>query len=201
MSRTVNLARQRFVNSRPVIRLSVLLWGLALALAALNGWRYYGYMVGSGERADRLGELERSIAAERSQIEALDRQLREADLGVQNVTVAFLNRKIGERTFAWSQLFEQLGELMPDATRIVALSPVVKKRGRQNESELAQRVVPLAISGEAKDEPALYAFVDALFDHAAFRQPSPSRQAWQQNGLLRFELSVEYLPDATEGTP
>lgn len=201
MSRpVVNLARRPFVNSRLVLRATVLLWVAgALALAA-NVWLYRSYFVGSSERARRLAEIEEAITGERQQIAELEVTLSGMNLAQQNETVRFLNRKIAERSFAWSRLFDHLAELLPGDVRLLRLDPgggEAQRRQRltrDEESDRGPRAVSLVLSGESRSDEALLALVDSLFDHPAFRDPDLQREAKAEGSRLRFDLTVDYLP-------
>ena len=71
-ARTVNLARKRFVNSRPVTRLSTILWLVGLLLLAANLWSYYGYFIGRGASSARLLEVEGQLSSERDRLRQLE---------------------------------------------------------------------------------------------------------------------------------
>jgi len=205
MSRiVVNLARPGFVNSRPVVRLAVLLWLLGLALVAANIWLYRNYFEGNNEKARRMTELEASVTAERQAIARLEGRLAGLDLARQNETVNFLNRKIADRTFAWSRLFDRLALILPGDVRLLSLSPDNKAQPARGSREQPVAVseyrarVPLQLLAEARTDAALLELVDALFEDPAFRNPNPLRENRTDGQALRFALSVTYLPTVAE---
>ena len=198
----LNLARRPFLNSRPVVRLTVLMWALGALLLAANLWLYGHYWVGSGEKARRLSELEASIAAERAAGADLARRLAGFDLGQQNATVGFLNRKLAERAFSWGLLLDRLAEVQPADARLTALS---REGGSERadaaaaaagEDSPSEQRVRLKVVGEAKTDEALLELVDAFFAHPSFRSPDLEREARQEGHWLRFDLQVTYLPGA-----
>jgi len=120
--------------------------------------------------------------------------------------VEFLNDVIAERTFSWSLLFDRLAEVMPNDVRLNRLAPsgLVDKEGRDIYETQAQAQGPqrdnrvtLTISGEAKSDEVIYRFVDNLFAHPAFEDPDISRESLADNGLVKFEIKVMYLPSGT----
>lgn len=196
----MNLARRPFLNARPVARLATVLAVGGALLLGLNLWLYGQFWVGSGEKARRLAELERSIAAERDAAAGLTQRIAGLDVARLNTTVAFLNRKIDERRFSWSLLLERLTEVLPADVRLTAL-------GHEGGDERAQptepapagpRPVPLKIVGEAKTDEALLELLDRLFAHSAFRDPNLEREARQEGRWLRFDLLVSYLPEVAK---
>jgi Tfp pilus assembly protein PilN len=202
--RALNLSRRPFVNVRPVARTAVLLWVLGGLVFAANLALYWRYLAGSGDKQAKLRSVERAIADESARSAELERDLRRLDLQAQNDQVDFLNRRIAERTFAWSRLFDHLGEVLPEKVRIYSLSPlnIVPERERRGARAPIQPLgdrVGLRIDGAAEGTEPLLAFIDALFAHPAFDQPKLDREA-RENQFLRFDLGVVYLPEAGEAS-
>ncbi len=54
----------------------------------------------------------------------------------------------------------------------------------------------LTLHCEAKDDEALLRFVDNLFAHPAFSEPNLENEEREDSGLLRFDLTVQYQPNA-----
>jgi Tfp pilus assembly protein PilN len=121
---SLNLARRVFVNTRPVRRLALLLWGAGAVLLLADVWLFWSYFTASAEKRGRLAALETEAAEERRLIAGLETELRRFDLARQNEEVAFVNRRIAERTFGWSRLFDDLAEVLPWDVRISGLSPL-----------------------------------------------------------------------------
>jgi Tfp pilus assembly protein PilN len=201
----LNVARRPFTNTRPVTRIALLLWLLGALLLLGNVSLFWNYLSGSGEKRAELGRLETQVANESQAVSRLEARLAASGLDKQNSQVRFLNRRIAERTFSWSQLFDRLAEVLPDGVRLNRLAPsgLVDKEARDvNETQAqaqAQRDnrVTLTISGEAKSDEVIYRFVDNLFAHPAFEDPDISRESVADDGLVKFEIKVMYLPSGT----
>ncbi len=195
----LNLARRPFVNLRPVRRAAAALWVLGGILLLLDTRAYWGYFTGSDDREHELAALEAKVAEHERQIAGAKQALASFDLEKQNSQVAFLNRKIAERTFGWSNLFDQLGEILPADVRLVQLSPETlepPKRGRKGSSEiLPGERVRLRIVGIARTVEDELELMDRLFAHPAFDRPRLASDSQQENGQIRFNLSVVYLPE------
>ncbi|MFN7941997.1 MAG: hypothetical protein U0X73_10365 [Thermoanaerobaculia bacterium] len=199
-----NLARAPFLNTRPVGRLSAILWVLALGLATANFWVYLRYTSGSIEKQHELELRLTSISEAKARSAALEQELAALDLAAENDEVRFLNDRIAERTFSWNLLIDRVVETLPDGVRLISLVPAT---GDRNPSTLANREaiapaarrVELRISGSAEDGEQLLQFVDALFAHPAFEEPNLLREHDTQQGTTDFELRVDYLPEAPVG--
>lgn len=200
--RTPNLARRPFLNTRPVVRVTVLLVVFGLLLAAANLWTFWSFSRGQGQKQDRLLEIRRELEAERQQIRELQQSLQRIDLEAQNEQVEFLNRKIQQRTFSWSLLFDTLSEILPREVRVTQLSLEGvggddRPRGRRasvDQDGLRPGEIGLSIEGEAQNYEALLDLLDALFVSPVFRDPNPSGDTRGQTGAFQFNLHVVYLP-------
>lgn len=197
--RDLNLARRPFVNTRPVVRLTVLLWGVGGLLLLANGVLYWGTLSGMEEKSARLTKIRQQIQQEAERIAGLEEELARFDLEQLNQQVAFLNRKILERTFSWSLLFDRLAGVMPNDVRLTSLSPrpLDERRSRQRRGVLTSETddkVILRMVGAAKGGEALLQFVDALFRHPSFESPNLGQEARDQQGVIRFNMEVVYHP-------
>jgi Tfp pilus assembly protein PilN len=96
-SALLNLAREPFVNFRPIRRLTWILWVLAGLLLILNTVFYWRHFSGQGQRRDLLEELEVGSEREQAEIARLERELAGLDIDAQNQQVVFLNSRIAQR--------------------------------------------------------------------------------------------------------
>ena len=115
----LNLSRRPFTNTRPVTRAAILLWLLGVLLLLGNISLFRNYLSNSAEKRAELASLEAQILKEDRQVSQLEAQLANSNLEQQNREVRFLNRRIAERTFAWSQLFDHLSGI-PEQQRLGA---------------------------------------------------------------------------------
>jgi Tfp pilus assembly protein PilN len=200
----LNLSRRPFVNGRPVTRVAVLLWLLGGLLLLGNVFVYISYVSGTGEKRAQLARVEQQKEKEQRMIRMTDDRFANLNLAAQNEQVDFLNEKISERTFGWSQLFDRMSRLLPTDVRLTRLSPhgvVDPQADRRRRGAPAPKKknpdgrVTLAINGESKSDAALLKFVDNLFADAAFADPNLLQQTKDEGkGVIRFDLRVDYLP-------
>jgi len=198
----LNLARDPFVNRRPVRRLAYVLWALATALLALNGWSYWGHFAGRDRQETELADLEPKVADERDRLEAALEELGGFDLDWQAEQIEFLNAKIAERTFSWSALFDHLSEVLPDNVRIERVTPVLTatRRSRGKKAlRTAEDEVVLEFTGAAEQDEALLVLLDAFFAHERFRRPNLKVESRQGSGRqVNFSMTVAYKPVAPQ---
>lgn len=195
----LNLSQRPFVNTRPVTRLSILLWILGTLLLLGNVSLFWNYLSGSAEKRSELAGLEQEIQGQSRTVSQLEQRLAGLDLEQQNRQVRFLNRQIVARTFSWSLLFDRLAEVLPDNVRILRLAP--RPMGRQDNGRPEDEDAPLddrvslILSGQAKDNESIDAFVDNLFAHPSFGEPNLSRESREEGAeLVQFDVQVIYVP-------
>lgn len=193
---SVNLARDPFRNRQPVLRLAVLLWGLALGLTLWNGWEFW---IGGRERAakeEELARLNQEIVTIRERIETLAKDLQQADLRATNRRTEFLNHRIAERALSLNELLGELARTLPRSVRLVRLVPKIeltKSRSEARPTGVVERV-RVTFEGEAEDREALLSWLDGLFADPVLEQPVLKRENVERSGLIRFSGEVLYRP-------
>lgn len=202
-SALLNLAREPFVNLRPIRRLTWLLWGLGALLLVINIVVYWRFFTGQGQRMDRLEDLEAGIERERAEISRLEQELEGLDIEELNEQAVFLNGRIWQRIFSWSELFDRLAEVLPDDVHLSRVSPSISWSGSADRARAstgsASESVYLGITGVAKSDTALLALVDKLFAHPSFVRPDLAREAKKSQQQFDFTLDVIYLPGRYRG--
>ena len=199
----LNLAGRPFLNSRPVVRVSLLLWALGLLLLLANVSLFWSYRERSADKREQIARGEAEIQRQQAAAADLQRQLESFNLEAQNKQVEFLNKQIQERTFSWSQLLDRIAERLPNDVRLNRLTPLTGKKAEQQfqrssglrrGAKLSDRVT-LSITGESRNDDALSSFVERLFQ-PPFADPNLIHEEREEDGkTLKFEISVQYRPD------
>lgn len=198
---TLNLARRPFANVRPVFRATLALWVIGAILLGVNMFFYWRHFSGEGQSERIMGDIADRVEAERNMIAGLEKELAGFELERQNELVLFLNEKIAERTFSWSALFDDLAEALPPDVQLERVTPKFggRRTGRRRRPAEDLELVSLSLNGQAKGGQEMHAFVDALFDHPRFREPSPTSESRREDSTdLSFSLTVSYLPRRPE---
>lgn len=203
----LNLARRPFLNSRPVVRVSLLLLLLGLALLAWNVVQFQRYLSESADKRAQIDQGEREVARQQQAGDELQSQLGDLNLEQRNERVELLNEMIAERTFSWSLLLDRLADVLPNDVRLLRLTPRMddREQGRarsrtsRTRNENGERQIPLVIQGESRNDEALNQFVDNLLGHPSFDYPNPTQEARadETSNLVTFDLNVKYIPGRT----
>jgi len=199
----LNLAGRPFLNSRPVVRVSLLLWALGLLLLLANVSLFWSYRERSADKREQIARGEAEIQRQQALATDLQRRLDNFELAAQNRKIEFLNKQIQERTFSWSQLLDRIAERLPNDVRLNRLTPLTGKKAEQQFQRLSgsRRAargsdrVTLSITGESRNDEALSSFVRRLFQ-PPFADPNLIHEEREEDGkTLKFELTVQYRPD------
>lgn len=194
-----NLASRPFANERPVRRVSLLVWLLALLLLAVNVFLYQRHLRGQHEQRQVLATLQGDMAAQESAVRELEVRLSTLDLEQQNEVVRFLNAEIEKRTFSWSRLFDQLEEVLPAKVEVRRVSPRVSQEKRRGGSsgDATGGLVNIEITGHSPSSEELLLLIDNLFTHPGFAEPNLRSESQRDDRRLDFSLNVLYLPEAS----
>ena len=212
---SLNLASRPFGNSRPVVRISLLLWLLGLALLLSNVFVFRSYLSDSADKRAKIARGEEELLRQQKDVQDLQNRLNGYDLVRLNDQIDFLNTQIDARTFSWSLLIDRLADTLPNDVRLGRLTPLTGGRSKREtqRDRRQQGEVELQISGQTRRDEELSRFVDNLFAHPAFRDPNLLQENQVDTGgpLVRFEATVTYLPggpphrveveDSPAGTP
>jgi type IV pilus assembly PilN-like protein len=197
----LNLARRPFLNSRPVVRIALLLWALGLALLLANVYFFWDYLTRSADKRQQIARGKQEIERQQAVARELEGRLDGIDLLRLNEKVDFLNQKIAERTFSWSLLLDRLADVQPNDVRLNRLAPLTGERAKRDlqrargeRAGSSPEEVFLTITGESRSDEALLRFVDNLFAHPGFRDPDLTREERGEDNLVKFELNVFYIP-------
>lgn len=199
---SLNLAGRPFGNSRPVVRISILLWLLGLALLLSNVVVFRNYLSNSADKRAQIAHGEDELLKQQKDVQDLQNRLNGYDLVRLNDQIDFLNTQIDARTFSWSLLIDRIADTLPNDVRINRLTPSTDTKSRREARERGQRgrlpegEVDLAISGVTRREEALNQFIKNLFAHPAFRNPNLLQESQVDVGgpLVKFDVTVTYLP-------
>jgi hypothetical protein len=202
----LNLASRPFLNSRPVVRVSLLLWLLGLGLLLANLSLFWSFTSSSTDKRVQIERGDEEIQRQQTADRQLQAILDSFNLEQDNERVEFLNQKIEERTFSWSRLLDQVAAALPNDVRLNRLSPLTGEKAQQEfERQRVRRArdtkgrIPMLITGQARSDDAYWRFVENLY-RLPFAEPNPLRDEREDEGnLLKFEISVQYIPPPPSG--
>jgi Tfp pilus assembly protein PilN len=170
-----------------VVPLRLLLISICVLLVIGIGWNLRQAILTYQESLTIQAELDRVrqqdldlIAAARH--EGID--LSEEALKRLPFEVELANQLLGKRTFSWTQFLTELEQAIPSR---LALSSV----------RLDQAGTMVRLTGTATSLEDITAFTVGLQDHATFKDPILAQHRVGQNGLVEFDVTVQYRREGT----
>ena len=140
-----------------------------------------------------VGELARSVARLREQDQRLVDQAGQegADLSTAAVTrlpaeVRFINGVIEKRTFSWTHFLSELERTVPGGVGVTSI-------------RLEPARLTIQLSGTARTFEDVTAFLTLLHDHPEFREPLLKQHRGRDDGLVEFQVMLQYRHHDTHG--
>jgi len=185
----LNLASRPYRDYRPVYAV-VVVSTLLIAFMMLNNVdTYYRYIRETKTTRGKIADVELQTATEQRRTEELTQRLRGVNVRLLSDQTQFVNARLAERAFSWSELLDKLEQIIPNDVRIESISPSFNKDG----------VVHLAINATAKTSDGMTTTLDHLNHSSRFAHAFPTSEEHQQNEY-RFGVGVDYKPSIARVT-
>ncbi|HXI12552.1 MAG TPA: hypothetical protein VNM92_07895 [Thermoanaerobaculia bacterium] len=181
----LNLAAKPYRNYRPVWIAVALLSVVTLALTLYNVDAAYRYFVNTKETRARIASIDQETATEVKRNQELESQLKRVNVVQLGFQTTYINARIAERAFSWSQLLDQLERVLPNDVRLVQLNPTVDKQGATH----------VQLSLESKTPAGLIKTIQKLQGTPYFSRPFPLSQSTRDGGLTSFLIQMDYNPE------
>lgn len=179
---TGNLATRPFYNERLVRGLLVVALAAAAAWAAVNGATIVSLSQQGTELRERVRSAGLRAAAARAEAERVRLGLDVAQLKSVAQWAAEANSLIQQRTFSWTELFNQFEATLPPDVRLVQVQPQVDADGRL-------MVALTVISRRIED---LDDFIGALEATGTFRGVLSRSDETLEDGTIESNLQGYY---------
>ena len=158
---------------------------LLIAFMMLNNVdTYYRYIRETKTTRAKITQIERQIEDEQRRTEGLNQRLRAVNVKQLSEQTKFVNARLAERAFSWSELLDRLERILPNDVRIESISPSFGKDG----------MVHLSIAAAAKTGTGMINTLDHLNREAAFANAFPTSEQNIPDGGFKFGVGVDYQP-------
>jgi Tfp pilus assembly protein PilN len=180
----LNLASQPYRDYRPVYAVVVVM-SLLIALLMLNNIdTYYRYKTETKTTRATTANLQTQADQEKARAAAADNQLRSYNLTALGNETHFINARLAERAFSWSELLDRLEDVLPPNVRINNIAP----------SFLNNAYVHLEMSFDAKTADGMLATIANLQKNKQFVNPFPHNESQVEKGGYIFTVGVDFKP-------
>lgn len=179
----LNLAARPYRDYRPLYAV-VVAASLLIAFLMLNNIdTYYRYVRETRTTREEIAKLESQIRAEREKSELAARQIAAIDLETLGDQTRFINSRLAERAFSWSELLDRLEAVLPRDVRLISIAPSFSDDG----------TVSLALQCEAKTPDGMVMTIDRFNSSTQFARAFPGSDTSSDSGH-QFNLTVDYRP-------
>lgn len=179
----LNLASRPYRDYRPLYAV-VVVTSLLIAFMLLNnietGYRYVHETRATREKID---QIDRQIEIENRRTEEANQRLRGVNVKLLADQAQFVNARLAERAFSWSELLDRLERVLPDDVRIESVSPSFSKDG----------LVHLTLVAIAKTGNGMTGTLDRLNRDPRFANAFPTSEE-HTNAGWKFGIGVDYRP-------
>lgn len=157
---------------------------LLVALMALNNLdTWYRYQHDTKTTRDDIAVLEKQIDAERRKAQAAEQRLRGVNVKLMAAQTQYVNSRLAERAFSWSELLDRLEHVLPDDVRLEQINPSFNKDG----------LVHLQLACVGKTGNSMVSTLDHLNKDHNFARPFPTSETDTGTGFS-FTIGVDYRP-------
>ena len=149
------------------------------------------YRQGDNASARQADADEARTVELRQQIVKLRGSLDPRQIDTASAAARQANELIDRRTFSWTDLLNRLETTLPDEAHIVAVRP---KLDRDNGIVLTLNVI-------ARDVDDVNQFMENLEETGAFKNPRPTTERFNEQGLFESIIEANYLPESLHPAP
>ncbi len=179
----LNLASRPYRDYRPLYAVVVVASLIIFFLMLNNVETGYRYARETKTTRAKIADIERQTEAEQHQTAEARQRLRGVNIKLLAEQTQFVNARLAERAFSWSELLDRLERVLPDDVRIESVTPSFSKDG----------MVHLALLAVGKNGQSMVRTLDRLNRESRFTNAFPTAEEHMDNGY-RFGIGVDYRP-------
>ena len=179
----LNLASQPYRDYRPVYAVVVVMSLLIAVLMLNNIDTYYRYKTETKTTRATIAKLTTQADQEKARAEAADNQLRSYNLTALGNETHFINARLAERAFSWSELLDRLEDVLPRDVRILNIAPNFQNN----------QYVHLEMGFDAKNPDGMLTTITNLQKNKQFVNPFPHNESQTDKGFS-FTVGVDFKP-------
>lgn len=179
----LNLASRPYRDYRPLYAVVVVM-SILIAFMLLNNIETgYRYVRDTRTTRDKIDQINRQIEVENRKTEEANQRLRGVNVKLLAEQAQFVNARLAERAFSWSELLDRLERVLPSDVRIESVSPSFAKDG----------MVHLTLLAVAKNGEGMTSMLDHLNRDTRFANAFPTSEEHTATGW-KFGIGVDYKP-------
>ena len=179
------------VASKPYRDVGTLYTAL-IAVAALtallminNAQAAYRYLVDTKETRAEIARVENETRREQERTRQLQTTIKSIDVKRLTAETRYINNQIVDRAFSWSQLLDDLEQVLPRDVRLTSLNPALDEK---------TGLISLSLNARGKNHDGLVALLRNIQRDPKFSDAFPSTETKMEDGYL-YIVSAMYKPE------
>jgi hypothetical protein len=185
-----NLSTRPFYNERAVHIVAAI---VAVVLVAITAWQ----VVRVRDLSRYKTQLNTAIRRDRNEADVRTREAQsirshidEKQLATLSASAKEANDLIAQRTFSWTQLFNEIETTLPDDVMLMGVHPEIK-----------DGLTELHLDVQGRNEDVIDAFWDRLEKTGRFHDVAWTNVAVTEDGLQRMVMKATYTPGQPSTRP
>jgi Tfp pilus assembly protein PilN len=158
-------------------------WLLVAVMALNNLDTWYRYQRDTKVTRAEIDRLNQQIDAEHRAAQVSDQRLKSINVKLLSAQTDYVNARLAERAFSWSELLDRLERVLPDDVRLESISPSFNKDG----------LVHLQLLCVGKNTSSMVSTIDRMNADRNFASAFPASEDASEQGY-RFGIAVDYKP-------
>lgn len=183
----LNLASKPYRDYRAIYATAAALAIVTLILFVYNVQTAYHYFVNTEQTRAEIDSLNTATQLEKRETAKIDNLLAQVDTKRLSTEAQYINSRIADRAFSWSELLDHLERLLPQDVRVVSLNPNTDRKG----------VTHVELTCVAKTSAGMVNLLNRLIADPHFIGAVPHAEQ-EQEGQYGFSIGADYVPDAME---
>ncbi len=180
----LNLASRPYRDYRAVYAVVVVMSLLTAFLMLNNIDTYYRYVRDTKTTYQKISSLDAQAENERNRAAQAEAQIRGINLVGLDEDTKFINARLAERAFSWSELLDRLEQVLPNDVRIRGIAPSFSKSG----------MVHLELACETRGVNGMVETVTRFLKDTHFANAFPRSETQNGPNSYSFAVGVDYKP-------
>lgn len=182
----LNLAAKPYRDYRPYVTVMVLGWLVVAGMALMNLDTWLSYKHDTRTTSAEIDQLNRQITSEQQRTEAVNQTLLTVNVKQLTSQTKYVNARLAERAFSWSELLDRLERVLPDDVKLESIAPAFSPDGS----------VHLGLQCVGKSTDSMVRTIDRMNRDKSFANAFPGSEEHRDN-MYRFGLRADYRPSVT----
>lgn len=182
----LNVASKPYHDFGPTYTVAIAVAVLTGLLMVNNGQAAYRYLIETKETREEIARIQAETAREEQRARQVEASVASIDVKQLTAETKYINAQIVDRAFSWSQLLDDLEQVVPRDVRLTSLNPALEEK---------TGLIRLAIQARGKNHDGLVTMLRKLQANPKFQDAFPTSESRIEDGTYIYIISAMYKPE------